>query len=649
MAIPIAVAGADQGGGVFLPVAEFAYVAAPFNVNLQDNGSFDPDLGTIVAWQWTLIYSPPGSAASLLNPTTATPTLQNVDVQGTYRVFLEVTDDNIPPEDSEPDSNLAPDSAFCKVVHKTQYQDWRIPASTERNWADVVYAMWMDIDTLLPTSSLWDVSHQLFFTGGNTAQIKDDRVATSKGSEQGLWLNSTTGVSAAAGAYYGLRVTPGRQLGGGDPTIGLYVESMDTGAEVIDAWQGDSFVSAWATDPAVLTGTNTGFKMEQRHATHDGGDILEYNHTAALKIGTQLKVKHGKAMTQTWGSASPIWNDPNSPYNFGTDRLFLTELTFDHRLSAPTYTYPLWGDEKGTIKWYIDAEDTSLPQVQDIVLMRVVRQEPIANFNGKDFGVMWRESTAELDPAPADPDLFPGQTLLMRRPDTAEWSFMGVQRARVGKVSVPFERPGWIQGQLSDENPPSDNITEWTITVTLPSEVDVDLSEGGSHSNARAERPVATWTVFESELLVATYLTSGPNRIIVKIRYSEPYETRSGQGTFTEAAPGNGLPYVGTVTLSPSMKVGPDYADTLSIQITPYMDGAIVPPAGDIPNMVVDQLTIDGSNNLTSFTYIIQPRDDDIPVATSQKFFWQAQVEKRFYITDKITEFHWSALATVKE
>jgi hypothetical protein len=498
MAIPIAVAGAEQSLGVFVPVAEFSYSGAPFNVNLKDNGSWDPDAGSIVAWQWTLLYKPPGSTASILNPTTSTPTLQNVDKEGTYRVFLEVTDDNIPPEDSEPDQYLAPDSAFCKVVHKTQLHDWRIPATSERDWADVVYAIWMDIDDLLPSISQWDVTHQLFFTSGNQAQIQDNRVATGKGGESGLWLNSTTGVDTAAGAYYGLRVSPGRQMGAGDPVRGYYATDMDYGSEAIDPWQGIGFVAKWQTDPATLTATNVALRFQQSHPDHVGGVMLDFQHDAAGALDTQMVVKWAKAMVQDWGSADPVWTlGVVLPFFLGSDRMFLKELTFDHRTTMSSY---VWqgspGDEGGTIKWFIDAETTTTVSAQDIVLARVVRQKPVADESGEDFGIMWRESVAELDAAPPDPDIFPSRTLLMRRPDTEEWSFMGVQRARVAAPStpVPFERPGWIQGQISDVNPPIDDATEWTFTVDLPSTVSVDLSEGGGWSNARGERPIMTWS-----------------------------------------------------------------------------------------------------------------------------------------------------------
>jgi hypothetical protein len=66
----------------------------------------------IATWQWVLVEKPPGSTASLLNPTTATPTLTNIDIIGNYVVFLLIVDNlgassfdtpyprqHLPPED----------------------------------------------------------------------------------------------------------------------------------------------------------------------------------------------------------------------------------------------------------------------------------------------------------------------------------------------------------------------------------------------------------------------------------------------------------------------------------------------------------------------------------------------------------------------
>jgi hypothetical protein len=59
------------------------------NVSLTCSGSTTLPGAT---YQWTLIEKPPLSTAALTNATTATPTLTNVDVRGTYSVFLKITD-----------------------------------------------------------------------------------------------------------------------------------------------------------------------------------------------------------------------------------------------------------------------------------------------------------------------------------------------------------------------------------------------------------------------------------------------------------------------------------------------------------------------------------------------------------------------------
>lgn len=60
------------------------------NVNLDGNGSSDPD-GDRLSFTWTLASAPPGSSASLNNPSSATPRF-TADVAGTYSVSLTVSD-----------------------------------------------------------------------------------------------------------------------------------------------------------------------------------------------------------------------------------------------------------------------------------------------------------------------------------------------------------------------------------------------------------------------------------------------------------------------------------------------------------------------------------------------------------------------------
>lgn len=144
MALPIANAGADQ---------LFAYSAVPFNAALDGSASSDPDGGTITAYLWTLLYSPPGSAASITGPTTATPTLANIDIEGTYLVHLQVTDSGaevsgsaLPPPAASPNLFDSLDAAFVSVVHKTENKDWRIPATYERDWANYLHSIYLQLD-----------------------------------------------------------------------------------------------------------------------------------------------------------------------------------------------------------------------------------------------------------------------------------------------------------------------------------------------------------------------------------------------------------------------------------------------------------------------------------------------------------------------
>lgn len=77
---------------VIEPVAEVT--SLPNDVPLDGSNSLPSSGGTsVTGYQWVLLERPPGSAAYLENPTTATPTLRDVDEHGTYTVFLVVTDD----------------------------------------------------------------------------------------------------------------------------------------------------------------------------------------------------------------------------------------------------------------------------------------------------------------------------------------------------------------------------------------------------------------------------------------------------------------------------------------------------------------------------------------------------------------------------
>jgi hypothetical protein len=79
---------------VIQPVDDILYADIPVaSVTLDGTGS-TPSTGAadVVQWLWTLHSKPPNSTADLVNPTTATPQLINIDLPGSYLVSLQVTD-----------------------------------------------------------------------------------------------------------------------------------------------------------------------------------------------------------------------------------------------------------------------------------------------------------------------------------------------------------------------------------------------------------------------------------------------------------------------------------------------------------------------------------------------------------------------------
>lgn len=80
---------------VIAPVADIPAASLPTTAALDGSGSLPSSGGTtIVAWEWVLHDAPPGSTAFINNPTTATPTLANIDMVGSYLISLKVTDDD---------------------------------------------------------------------------------------------------------------------------------------------------------------------------------------------------------------------------------------------------------------------------------------------------------------------------------------------------------------------------------------------------------------------------------------------------------------------------------------------------------------------------------------------------------------------------
>ena len=95
---------------------------------VDDSGNPGP-----FTYQWYLMAKPPGSAAALDDETITSPTLEDVDIWGNYRLFVVATN-TATGETSQADPLRAPSSAFCVVRVISPKQGIQKMAAGERNW-----------------------------------------------------------------------------------------------------------------------------------------------------------------------------------------------------------------------------------------------------------------------------------------------------------------------------------------------------------------------------------------------------------------------------------------------------------------------------------------------------------------------------------
>jgi len=126
MALPLA-----DGGG---PYSNITYASLPTSQVLSGSGTPGTGGTTIVGYAWTLIDVPTGSGASLSSGTAQNPTLNGIDLPGTYIAKLVVTDDA--GGVSESATIDVPDAGFAYVCALTEHAALEIPGNSERNWKD---------------------------------------------------------------------------------------------------------------------------------------------------------------------------------------------------------------------------------------------------------------------------------------------------------------------------------------------------------------------------------------------------------------------------------------------------------------------------------------------------------------------------------
>jgi hypothetical protein len=85
--------------------------------------------------------------------------------------------------------------------------------------------------------------------------------------------------------------------------------------------------------------------------------------------------------------------------------------------------------------------------------------------------------------------------------------------------------------------------------------------------------------------------------------------------------------------VAPLIKTGAN--QEVVVHLTPFLDGTFTAP-NNAWTAKVDQLTFDGSNNLTQFTFLVEPSDPVDALPASVKIFFTIITNKTFFATDEM-------------
>ena len=189
MAVPVAVAGSD---------VTHAFSALPQSPIFDGSGSLCDPGRAIVGYTWAIMDKPAGSAAVLLNGTTATPTLSGADLWGNFRLFLVVVDDAA--DVSEGNPLLAPDSAFVHVRVTGDLSGLEKLADGERNYNPKRNAYAQEIEDLYADAAAQDIAvgHGTAATGAQLDTLVGGSSAT------GLHTHAAADVPTATTAAKGV-------------------------------------------------------------------------------------------------------------------------------------------------------------------------------------------------------------------------------------------------------------------------------------------------------------------------------------------------------------------------------------------------------------------------------------------------------------
>jgi hypothetical protein len=485
---PLAHAGAD----ILLTYNASGYASTPLDGTLSTPGSGS----SIVDYVWKILYQPPGATATISPASgSATPNLLTVGPVGTYVIHLQVENDL--GEKSEawtvPEIYSTTNQSMVSVAHKTSEEDWRIPGSWERNWTDIIREILIRVDDQIVDD--WEELHQLFFTSGNDAEIRDDRPAASKNGLVGFKLSSTTGVNMS-GVYSGIQSKPGKNIAAGaqnpavDASEALNLQDADYGLSTLDTRSG-----AWRHTADPITG-NPADVLVYIDATARDGDTEFYK---IVNIELDSTLKGISDDTKLYALVKPdnvatTWGTTEADQTFGRGAIFWfdhvswREAIFEMRNSeAPWYSQ---NAEEGIFQVHINANQLAAPYPsvyeQDFTFIRVIRHTqdlaPPTERIGADQGIVYRDDTQQAS------TLDKCQTWFFKRGDGQEFSIpmlAAYPDATAPTTRLAFKAPLMLFGRKRLTATGFQTTIEGTVTLNSV------LAQTGNMSIANLGQPFA--------------------------------------------------------------------------------------------------------------------------------------------------------------
>ncbi len=192
----------------------------PLSVALFGDALDSGDPTPVWSWSWVILYKPPGSSAALDNATIQNPTLENIDIWGTYRLLLIATNTNTP-EASDSNPLSAPTASIVQVRVQSDARALEKPGDHQRNWTPILHTLIQAVEDIpdgLGPHAIADHTDVAQATGADLDVLVSQGLADDPDAP-GTSLHTHRGVDipAASAAARGAILTEAAPLDPGNP------------------------------------------------------------------------------------------------------------------------------------------------------------------------------------------------------------------------------------------------------------------------------------------------------------------------------------------------------------------------------------------------------------------------------------------------